>query len=68
MKKANFNPGWFLVLIPLLMFHGCVIKTQRGMQARQCVYDSQTQNDQCRQNITYFTALRDIKEVFKAWD
>lgn len=69
--KLKFNPIWFLIILLLMMFHGCVIKAQRTMQVRSC-YDLRDKNraeyESCEKRITYFSALSNLKEVFHAWD
>ena len=69
--KSKINPIWFLLIIFLMMFHGCVIKAQRQMQVRSC-YDLREKSDaeyeSCNKRITYFSALFNFKEVLHAWD
>ena len=69
--KSKINLIWILLVISIMLFHGCVIKAQRQMQVRSC-YDlrdkNNTEYEACKNCITYFSALANLKEVFHAWD
>ncbi len=67
--KLKINPAWFLLIIFLMMFHGCVMKAQGNMQARECYRGFHDEGyEKCTERITYFSALSNFKEVFQAWD
>lgn len=71
LKKTNLGPVWFLLIICAMMFHGCVVKAQRIIQLKSC-YDLRDTNvaeyGACKDRITYFSALTNLKEVFGAWN
>ena len=66
---AKTNPMWVFLILFLMMFHGCVIKAQRILQVRECYTGSYDKaHEECVARITYFSALKDLKTVFHAWD
>ena len=71
MEEKRSNLGTFLIILALCLsvLHATAIRAQRIMQARHCYAlrdENLTAYMNCKENITYFSALFNVKELIHA--